>query len=133
MSRPSRLASRGLNPLHAGPDAERLVPPEHRGTYLGVIDRLPDILASGATAVVLANVFLSSLTAAPPPPAPDDDGPTSVAWPVGGGELRRPLSFFAPEVALVAGGNPLAASSQLKAVVVALHDAGVEVLQEVGC
>lgn len=30
--------------VRAGADAEVLVPPEHRHTYLGVIDRLPDIM-----------------------------------------------------------------------------------------
>ena len=119
--------ARALPPsLSTGSSAERLVPPEHRGTYLGVIDRLPDILSSGATSVVLSNVFLSSLTAAPPPdPAADGVG---VAWPTGGGELRRPLSFFAPEVGLVAGDDPSAAASQLKALIAALHAAGLEVL-----
>jgi glycogen operon protein len=114
----------------AGPSAERLVPLDHRGTYLGVIDRLPDIVASGATAVVLSNVFLSSLTAAPPHD-PDEEEGASVAWPSTGGQLRRPLSFMAPEVALVAGPDPAAAASQLKAVVAALHGAGLEVLLEV--
>lgn len=112
-----------------GPHAERLVPPEHRGSYLGVIDRLPDILASGATAVVLSNVFLSSLTAAPPHDPEADAG--GVAWPTCGGKLRRPLSFMAPEVGLAAGDDPLAAAPQLKALVAALHKAGLEVLLEV--
>jgi hypothetical protein len=86
-------------------------------------------VASGATAVVLSNVFLSSVTASPPEDPDDESG--SVAWPTTGGALRRPLSFMAPEVALVAGGDPTAASAQLKAVVAALHKAGLEVLLEV--
>lgn len=106
------------------------MPPEHRGTYLGVIDRIGDIASSGATAVVLSNVFLSSLTAAPPPD-PEGDASGTVAWPSGGGQLRRPLSFMAPEVALAAGGDPAAAGAQLKALVSALHREGLEVLLEV--
>jgi hypothetical protein len=127
----------GPAPQRAGPDAERLVPPAHAGSYLGVIDRLPDIVASGATGVVLSNVFLSSLTAAPPPepePEPGSDDPEAapaVAWPTSEGTLRRPLSFFAPEVALAAGGDPGAAAAQLKALIDALHEAGLEVLLEV--
>lgn len=111
-----------------GPQADRLVPPEHRGTYLGVIDRIPDIVASGATAVVLSNVFLSSQTVAPPPDPAGENG--GVSWPTTGGKLRRPLSFMAPEVAMAAGDDPVAAASQLKALVAALHDAGLEVLLE---
>jgi len=73
----------------AGPDAEGSVPPEHRGTYLGVIDRLPDLQKMGATAVLLGNVFLSSKK---PPSAPAESSNG------GGPEVRRPLSFFAPDV-----------------------------------
>jgi isoamylase len=109
------------------------VPPEHRGTYLGVIDRIGDLVDSGATGVVLSNVFLSSLTAAPPPEPEGPDGAAAPRepWPSGGGALRRPLSFFAPEVAMAAGGDAGGAAGQLKALVAALHGAGLEVLLEV--
>lgn len=106
------------------------MPPEHRGTYLGIIDRLPDIVASGATAVVLSNVFLSSVTAAPPPEGADAADGGTVQWPATEGALRRPLSFMAPEVSLVAGPDPAAARQQLRGVVAALQAAGLEVLLE---
>eukprot|EP00775_Hariotina_reticulata_P005214 gene5214-5452_t len=103
-----------------GPDAEGTVPPEHRGTYLGVIDRLPDLQKMGATAVLLGNVFLSSKK----PLA--QDGSSNGSEP----EVRRPLSFFAPDVRFVAGGNPGDAADQLKALIKSLHLAGIEVLLE---
>lgn len=102
-----------------GPDAEATVPPELRNTYLGVISRLPDIQATGATAVLLGNVFMSSTL----PTAPGSNGSSSP-------EVRRPLSFFAPDTRFVAGGNPADAAFQLKSLVKALHAAGIEVLLE---
>jgi hypothetical protein len=77
---------------YAGHDAESSVPPEHRNTYLGVLDRLEDIKATGATAVLLANVFLSSTKTA----APGGNGSSSGVT-VDGPEVRRPLSYFAPD------------------------------------
>lgn len=75
----------------AGHDAEASVPPEHRNTYLGVIDRLKDIKQTGATAVLLGNVFLSSTK---PSVSFNGNGTSATA---GGPEVRRPLSFFAPD------------------------------------
>lgn len=80
------------SPAPAGLDAEQSVPPEHRNTYLGVLDRLDDIKATGATAVLLANVFLSSTKTA----APGGNGSSSSVT-VDGPEVRRPLSYFAPD------------------------------------
>lgn len=73
-----------------GPDAAA-VSPEHSHTYLGVIDRLADIQATGATAVLLGNVFLSSTR---PYAAYGEAGNGNGSEP----EVRRPLSFFAPDV-----------------------------------
>jgi hypothetical protein len=78
--------------LPAGQDAEAVVRPEHRNTYLGVLDRLEDIKATGATAVLLANVFLSSTKTA----APSGNGSSSSVS-ADGPEVRRPLSYFAPD------------------------------------
>lgn len=71
--------------------------PEHRNTYLGVIDRLKDIQATGATAVLLGNVFLSSTVIA----VTGGNGSSSTT--AGGPEVRRPLSFFAPDTRWGAG------------------------------
>lgn len=108
-----------------GLDAEQAVPPEHRNTYLGVLDRLEDIKATGATAVLLANVFLSSTKTA----APGGNGSSSSVT-VDGPEVRRPLSYFAPDTRFVAGGNAGDAADQLKQLIRELHRAGLEVLLE---
>lgn len=75
--------------------------------------------------MLLGNVFLSSTK----PYAAFGGGSSN-----GNGsepEVRRPLSFFAPDVRFVAGGNPADAAGQLKALIKALHGAGLEVLLEV--
>eukprot|EP00878_Enallax_costatus_P025353 GHUV01027123.1.p1 GENE.GHUV01027123.1~~GHUV01027123.1.p1 ORF type:complete len:648 (+),score=120.67 GHUV01027123.1:549-2492(+) len=106
-----------------GHDAEASVPAEHRNTYLGVIDRLKDIQQTGATAVLLGNVFLSSTK---PAVLPNGNGSSAVEGP----EVRRPLSFFAPDTRFVAGNNPGDAADQLKALIREFHRAGLEVLLE---
>eukprot|EP00879_Flechtneria_rotunda_P022431 GHRR01023681.1.p1 GENE.GHRR01023681.1~~GHRR01023681.1.p1 ORF type:complete len:577 (+),score=194.30 GHRR01023681.1:772-2502(+) len=110
-----------------GSDADASVRSEHRNTYLGVIDRLADIKATGATAVLLGNVFLSSNK-----PAGAADGASSNGTSAGAGnpQVRRPLSFFAPDTRFAAGGNPGDAANQLKELVKAVHKEGIEVLLE---
>ncbi|PNH04326.1 hypothetical protein TSOC_009519 [Tetrabaena socialis] len=91
------------------------VPPEHRGKYLGVLDRVPELQAMGATTVLLGPVALS--------------GPTPGADPAAG--ARSPLSLMAPDPSLAVAG-PLAAAGELKQLVRGLHAAGLEVMLQVG-
>ncbi|KXZ51039.1 hypothetical protein GPECTOR_14g278 [Gonium pectorale] len=93
-----------------GPEAEALVPPEHRGKYLGILDRVDVLKAVGATAVMLTPV---TLTADP------RDG------------RRSPLSLMAPDPAFAVGG-PLAAADELKTAIRGLHRAGLEVILQAG-
>eukprot|EP00198_Chlamydomonas_reinhardtii_P002453 XP_001691789.1 isoamylase-type starch debranching enzyme [Chlamydomonas reinhardtii] len=94
-----------------GRDAEAAVPPEHRGKYLGILDRLDSLKAAGATTVLLSPVCLSA------------PGPSPAAG-------RSPLALLAPDPAFAVGG-PLAAAAELKAVIRGLHQAGLEVLLQV--
>ncbi|GLC33109.1 hypothetical protein PLESTB_000369500 [Pleodorina starrii] len=90
----------------SGPD----VPPERRGKYLGILDRLDHLKAVGVTCVMLAPVSLGA------------------AGPEGG--PRRPLALFAPDPAYAVGG-PLAAAAELKTAIRGLHRAGIEVVMQV--
>ncbi|KAG2494253.1 hypothetical protein HYH03_007608 [Edaphochlamys debaryana] len=92
----------------SGPEAEASVPPEHRGKYLGVLDRLDSLKAVGATTVLLSPVTLG---------APSLSG-------------RSPLSLLSPDTAYAVGG-PLAAAEELKTLIRGLHQAGMEVLMQV--
>ncbi|KAG2422373.1 hypothetical protein HXX76_016097 [Chlamydomonas incerta] len=94
-----------------GRDAEATVPPEHRGKYLGILDRVDALKAAGATTVMLSPVCLSA------------PGPSPAAG-------RSPLGLMAPDPAFAVGG-PLAAAAELKAVIRGLHAAGLEVLLQV--
>ncbi|KAK9820150.1 hypothetical protein WJX72_006684 [[Myrmecia] bisecta] len=91
--------------------AEKAVPQEHRGKYLGVLDRLAHIKAAGANAVLLNPVVVCG----------EGLGPMG----------RAPISLFAPEPAFASGSHPTAPAEELKAVVKALHDEGIEVLLQV--
>lgn len=127
----------------AGPAAEKHVSPEHRGTYLGVIDRLSDIKASGATAILLGSVFLSSSVTLKAAAEAGEGGVNGTAAKgVGGGaaamnsqdgssSIRRPLTYMAPEIGFVAGDDLTAAARQLKALIKAVHEQGIEVFLEV--
>lgn len=71
------------------------MPAAHRGTYLGLIDRLPDITHLGATTVVL--------------------GPVCVCAPGTGAWGRNPTHFLAPDPKYAAHG-PANAANELKMV-----------------
>jgi len=88
------------------------VPSERRGKYLGVLDRLPALVESGATAVLLDSVAYSGPTLSPGP---------------GGTQRRTPLSLMAPDPKFAVGG-PMTAAQELKQVIQAMHRAGLEVL-----
>jgi pullulanase/glycogen debranching enzyme len=121
------------------------VPEPLRGTYLGALSRLDELVQRGATAVVLRGAMLSDEAVAKAAGAEEEDAA------VASGRLappaRRPLSYFAPEVALCCADEPKsggggggsakqqqrqdeAAPRQLRALIAGAHARGLEVLLE---
>ncbi len=90
---------------------------EHRGTFLGLIDALPYLQSLGITAIEL----LPSM-AFDPADAPEG---RQNYW------GYSPLSWFAPHHSYVCGDDPLAGRQQLRQLVAACHDLGLEVLVDV--
>ncbi len=93
------------------------VPEDRRGTYAGLIDKIPHLKALGVTAVELLPVFQYDPQDAPP-------GLTN-AW------GYSPVSLFAVHGGYAAGAEPLAALDEFRQMVKALHRAGLEVLLDV--
>ena len=93
------------------------VAPEHRGSLLGVIDKIPYLKSLGVTTIELLPVQAFDPQDAPP-------GRDNV-W------GYSPLSWFAPHQGYVCGDDPLLAREQMRALVAACHDAGLEVLLDV--
>jgi isoamylase len=83
-----------------------------RGTYAGVIDKIPYLKELGITAVELMPVFQYD---------PDEGN----YW------GYMPLSFFAPHQGYAAVANAVEAANEFKAMVKALHQAGIEVILDV--
>ena len=90
---------------------------EHRGTYLGLIEKLPYLTELGITAVELLPVFCFDPADAPP-------GRDNV-W------GYSPLSWFTPHHGYCSSGDPLQARHEVRQLVAACHDAGIEVLLDV--
>jgi len=84
--------------------------PAHRGTYAGVIDKIPYLRALGITAVELMPVF-------------QFDPQEGNYW------GYMPLSFFAPHQGYARGAKD--AHHEFRAMVKALHTAGIEVIVDV--
>jgi isoamylase len=95
----------------SGVDAER------RGTYAGLIDRIPYLVDLGITAVELLPVFQFDHLEAPP-------GLTNY-W------GYCPVSFFAPHAAYSSRRDPLGPIREFRDLVKALHRAGIEVILDV--
>jgi isoamylase len=92
------------------------VPAARRGTYAGVIDKIPYLQDLGITAVELLPVFAFD----------DQDAPRGVNdW------GYQPASFFAPHQAYSSRPEPLGALDEFKDMVKALHGAGIEVILDV--
>jgi glycogen operon protein len=91
--------------------------PEKRGTYTGLIEKIPYLLSLGVTAVELLPVFQFDEQEAP-------KGLTNY-W------GYNPVSFFAPHVGYSVKGEPLAAVDEFRDMVKALHRAGIEVILDV--
>jgi glycogen operon protein len=94
------------------------VTPANRGTYLGVIEKIPYLQTLGITAVELLPVFQFDSADAPP-------GLFNY-W------GYDPVSFFAPHLAYSTNANdPAACLDEFRTMVKALHRAGIEVILDV--
>ena len=88
-----------------------------RGTYAGLIKKIPYLQKLGITAVELLPVFHFDAQDCPP-------GKTNY-W------GYAPLSFFAPHPAYASQSDPLRAIDEFRDMVKALHRAGIEVILDV--
>jgi isoamylase len=93
------------------------LPESNRGTYAGLIEKIPYLQQLGITAVELLPVFQFDSQDAPP-------GLTNY-W------GYSPVSFFAPHLAYSSLEQPLAALDEFRRMVKALHQAGIEVILDV--
>lgn len=91
-------------------NANSRVDAPHRGTYLGVVDKIPHLLELGVTAVELMPVFQFD---------PQEDN----FW------GYMPLNFFAPHSQFASA--PRQAAREFREMVNALHRAGIEVILDV--
>ena len=98
---------------HASSD----VAPERRGTYAGLIDKIPYLAELGITAVEFLPVFQFD---------PHDAPPGLVNY-----WGYAPVSFFAPHVGYSRTADGLAALDEFRDLVKALHRAGIEVILDV--
>ena len=89
----------------------------NRGTYQGVIEKLPYLQELGVTAIELLPVF--SFDPADAPPGLDN------VW------GYSPLNWFTPHHGYCSGDDPLQARNEMRQLVAACHDAGIEVLLDV--
>jgi isoamylase len=93
------------------------VAPSRRGTYAGLIEKIPYLKDLGVTAVQLLPVFQFDAQDAPP------------------GRVNywgyQPVSFFAPHHAYSSRTAPLAVLDEFRDMVKALHRAGLEIILDV--
>src|SRR5215472_15814254 len=88
-----------------------------RGTYAGLIEKLPYLQDLGVSAVELLPVFAFD----------EEDGPPGLGNYWG----YQPLSFFAPHGGYSSRKDPLGALDEFRDMVKALHRAGIEVILDV--
>ena len=96
----------------------------HRGTFRGLVEKIPYLVELGITAVELL------------PVTEFDELENSRSNPADGTSLRNywgyhPLSFFALKAAYAAGGTPGSEVDEFKDLVKAMHRAGIEVILDV--
>jgi glycogen operon protein len=91
--------------------------PSLRGTYRGLIEKIPYLKQLGVTAVELLPVFQFD----------EQDAPQGLTNYWG----YAPVSFFAPHAGYSAVGDPLGALDEFRDMVKALHRAGIEVILDV--
>ena len=90
---------------------------EKRGTYLGVIEKIPYLQALGITAVELLPVYQFDAA----------DAPAGLKNYWG----YAPVSFFAPHLDYSASKDPLGCLDEFRTMVKALHRAGIEIILDV--
>jgi len=93
------------------------VAPEKRGTYAGLIEKIPYLVDLGVNAVELLPVFAFDT----------EDGPRGLGNYWG----YQPLSFFSPHPGYSSRTEPLGAVDEFRDMVKALHRAGIEVILDV--
>jgi glycogen operon protein len=93
------------------------LPPERRGTYAGVIDKLPYLQSLGVTAIELLPVYQFD----------EQDCPDGLSNYWG----YAPVSFFAPHLGYSMSGDPRGAINEFRDLVKACHLAGIEVILDV--
>ena len=93
------------------------VAPDKRGTYAGLIEKVPYLRRLGITAVELLPVFQFDVQDAPP-------GRTNY-W------GYAPVSFFAPHQAYSSNQDSLGPIREFRDMVKALHQAGIEIILDV--
>jgi len=93
------------------------VPAEKRGTYAGLIEKIPYLQELGITAVELLPVFQFD----------PHDAPSGLVNYWG----YSPISFFAPHAAYSSRKDPLGPLNEFRDMVKALHRAGIEVILDV--
>jgi isoamylase len=93
------------------------VSPEKRGTYPGLIEKIPYLQDLGVTAVELLPVFHFD----------EQDAPAGLTNYWG----YTPVSFFAPHSGYASSDDPLCALNEFRDMVKALHRAGIEVILDV--
>jgi glycogen operon protein len=93
------------------------IAPERRGTYAGLVEKIPYLQDLGITAVELLPVFQFDEKEAP-------EGLTNY-W------GYNPVSFFAPHCGYSSCQDPLGALDEFRDMVKALHRAGIEVILDV--
>lgn len=95
-----------------------------RGSYLGIIDKIPHLLELGINAVELLPVFEFDEFEFQRRPNPRDHMINTWGY--------STINFFAPMTRYAsAGGGPICASQEFKEMVKALHLAGIEVILDV--
>lgn len=85
---------------------------EHRGTFLGIVEKIPYLTELGITAVELLPIF-------------QQDPQEGSYW------GYMPLNFFSPHHEYATAQKPFDARNEFRIMVDALHEAGIEVLLDV--
>jgi isoamylase len=93
------------------------VAPAKRGTYAGLVEKIPYLQDLGISAVELLPIFAFD----------EQDGPPGLGNYWG----YQPLSFFAPHDGYSSRSDPLGAIDEFRDMVKALHRAGIEVILDV--
>ncbi|PON70059.1 Glycoside hydrolase [Trema orientale] len=98
--------------------------PDIRGSYLGVIEKIPHLLELGVNAVELLPIFEFDELEFQRRPNPRDHMINTWGY--------STINFFAPMSRYASsGGGPLKASQEFKEMVKALHGAGIEVILDI--